>query len=297
MARPLRLQFPGGIYHVTARGNDRQAIFSDDADRSRFLIVLASVIARYRVRCHAYCLMGNHYHLLLETPDANLSVAMRQLNGVYTQRFNRRHERCGHVLQGRFGAALVGRHAHLHEVCRYIVLNPVRAGLVSHPRDWVWSSFRATAGQEPIPGFLSVEWVRALSGASSPVRALQAYVRFVEAGLAREDAAELDRIGSEHRLVPEAQSHLTDAPDDAIKRCVEIPRAQRFATRPSLRDLFRDVTTRRERDTRAVAAVREHGYSMREVGDFLGRHYITVSRALARADGLRPTEKMSECKT
>ena len=107
MARPLRLPLPGGIYHVTARGNDRQAIFEGDADCSLFLIVLASVVTRYRVRCHAYCLMGNHYHLLLETPEGNLSAAMRQLNGVYTQRFNRRYERCGHVLQGRFGAQLV----------------------------------------------------------------------------------------------------------------------------------------------------------------------------------------------
>lgn len=103
MARPLRLQFPGGIYHVTARGNDRRPIFEDDDDRARFLTVLASIVARYHVLCHAYCLMGNHYHLLLETPEANLSLAMRQLNGVYTQRFNRRHERCGHLLQGASG--------------------------------------------------------------------------------------------------------------------------------------------------------------------------------------------------
>jgi REP element-mobilizing transposase RayT len=174
--------------------------------------VLASVVVRYRVRCHAYCLMGNHYHLLLETPEGNLSVAMRQLNGVYTQRFNRRHERCGHVLQGRFGAQLVDGHAYLHEVCRYIVLNPVRAGLVSPPRDWPWSSFRATAGEAPVPGFLTVDWLLDLSGAPSHAAA--------------------------------------------------------------------------GRDARSVAAVRDHGYAMREVADFLGRHYVTVSRALARVDGL-----------
>ena len=196
MARPLRLQFPGGIYHVTARGNDRQAIFADDADRSRFLIVLAFVVERYRVRCHAYCLMGNHYHLLLETPDANLSAAMRQLNGVYTQGFNRRHERCGHLLQGRFGAHVVDGQSYLYEVCRYIVLNPVRAGLVSHPRGWVWSSFRATAGQTPAPGFLTVGWVRALSGLRSPLAAAQAYVRFIEAGLGDDRDAAVARLES-----------------------------------------------------------------------------------------------------
>ena len=104
MSRPLRLQIPGGIYHVTARGNARRAIFEDDDDCARFLTVLAGTVARYRVLCHAYCLMGNHYHLLVQTLEANLSLAMRHLNGVYTQGFNRRHERCGHVLQGRFAA-------------------------------------------------------------------------------------------------------------------------------------------------------------------------------------------------
>ena len=129
MSRPLRLQIPGGIYHVTARGNARRPIFEDDDDCARFLIVLASTVARYRVLCHAYCLMGNHYHLLVQTPEPNLSLAMRQLNGVYTQRFNRRYGRCGHVLQGRFGAQLVDGDAYLREVCRYILLT--RYGLVS----------------------------------------------------------------------------------------------------------------------------------------------------------------------
>jgi REP element-mobilizing transposase RayT len=285
MARPLRLQFPGGIYHVTARGNDRRAIFADDADCSPFLIVLASVVVRYRVRCHAYCLMGNHYHLLLETPEGNLSVAMRQLNGVYTQRFNRRHERCGHVLQGRFGAQLVDGHAYLHEVCRYIVLNPVRAGLVSHPRDWPWSSFRATAGEAPLPGFLTVDWLRDLSGAPSHAAAVRAYGRFVEAGLSQDGAA-LDRLESKPALGDAASVRRLVERAPATARSTEIPRAERFVSRPSLEEIFTGVATRAERDARSVAAVRDHGYAMREVADFLGRHYVTVSRALARADGL-----------
>src|SRR6266568_4263905 len=107
MARPLRIEFPGGLYHVTARGNGRLAIFADDTDRERFLLVLTSVVSRYHVLCHAYCLMDNHYHMLLETPEANLSRAMRQLNGVYSQAFNRRHQRPGHVLEGRFHARVV----------------------------------------------------------------------------------------------------------------------------------------------------------------------------------------------
>jgi len=107
MARPLRLEFPGGIYHVTARGNERRWIFRDDADRLAFLDVLARVLDRFGWLCLAYCLMGNHYHLLVETPRPNLARGMRQLNGVYAQRFNRRHNRVGHLTQGRYGAVLV----------------------------------------------------------------------------------------------------------------------------------------------------------------------------------------------
>jgi REP element-mobilizing transposase RayT len=290
MARPLRLQFPGGLYHITARGNDRQAIFADDADCSVFLIVLASVVARYRVRCHAYCLMGNHYHLLLETPDGNLSGAMRQLNGVYTQRFNRRHERCGHVLQGRFGAQLVDGHAYLHEVCRYIVLNPVRAGLVSHPRDWRWSSFQATAGEGPAPGFLTVDWVRALCGPTQQAGTGAAYVRFVEAELGQEPAA-LAPLEPRSAVGGAVVVRRLNEEGRAATQCTEFPRAQRFAARPPLAHLFAGASTRAERDARAVTAVRDHGYAMKEVADFIGRHYVTVSRALAHADGLPPRRK------
>ena len=126
MARPLRLEFPHALYHVTARGNAQQDVYLDDDDRELFLCVLAEVIDRFRWICHAYCLMGNHYHLLIETPDANLSLGMRQLNGVYTQRFNRHHNRAGHLFQGRFKAILVERYSYLLELARYIVLNPLR---------------------------------------------------------------------------------------------------------------------------------------------------------------------------
>src|SRR4030042_5793823 len=129
MARPLRIEFPGAVYHVTSRGNARQTIFIDDEDRGGFLDLLSIVVERFNWICHAYCLMGNHYHLLIETPDGNLSKGMRELNGIYTQHFNRRHGRVGHVFQGRFKAILVEKDSYLLELCRYIVLNPVRAGI------------------------------------------------------------------------------------------------------------------------------------------------------------------------
>jgi len=127
MARALRIEYPGPLYHVTARGNAQQDIFLGDEDRQQFLAVLSRVVSRFHLLLHAYCLMDNHFHLLVETPEANLSEAIRQLNGVYTQAFNRRHQRVGHVLQGRFKAIVVDRDSYLLELCRYVVLNPVRA--------------------------------------------------------------------------------------------------------------------------------------------------------------------------
>jgi hypothetical protein len=240
--------------------------------------------------------MDNHYHLLLETPEANLSVAMRQLNGVYTQRFNRRHERCGHLLQGRFGAQLVDSDAYLREVCRYIVLNPVRAGLVAHPRQWRWSSFQATAGETATPGFLTVGWVQALGGAKIQTEALRRYTAFIEAGIG-ETGSPLDGFKSKAAVGDEAFLTQLDERCRRTTQSAEIPRAQRFAGRPTLSQLFRGVTSKAERNAGAVLAVRDHGYAMREVAEFLGRHYATVSRALSHADGRPPGAKMSECKT
>jgi REP element-mobilizing transposase RayT len=151
MARPLRLEFPGAVYHLTSRGNARQKIFFTDADRELFLSTLSGVVRRYHWICHAYCLMANHYHLLIETPKANLSIGMRQLNGIYTQSFNRRHHRVGHLFQGRFKAIVVEKEAHLLELCRYVVLNPVRVKGGASARSWKWSSYRATAGRSSVP--------------------------------------------------------------------------------------------------------------------------------------------------
>ena len=297
MARPLRIQFPGGLYHVTARGNGRQPIFSDDRDNDTFLFVLGAVVARYRLLCHAYCLMGNHYHLLLETPEANLSSAMRQLNGVYSQRFNRRHERPGHVLEGRFHAQIVDRDAYLHEVCRYIVLNPVRAGLVTHPTHWRWSSYRATAGEAPVPSFLTVDWVLSVGSPQGRVEAERQFKRFVgsrlgEGASSHEPEPTHSFLRADAGRVPHLRERFATA-----ATILEIPRAQRFALRPSLGELFAGDTSRRERDARCVVAVRDHGYTMKEVAEFLDLHYATVSRALAHSDGSRARQEMLDCKT
>ncbi|MDP2268422.1 MAG: transposase, partial [Deltaproteobacteria bacterium] len=159
MARPLRIEFPGAVYHVTSRGNARDRIFIDDSDREGFLSILDSVTRRYNWLFHAYCLMDNHYHLVIETIEGNLSRGMRQLNGVYTQKFNWKHARTGHVFQGRFKAILVEKESYLLEVCRYVVMNPVRAKMVERPEAWRWSNYAATAKMISAPEFLTVDWI------------------------------------------------------------------------------------------------------------------------------------------
>jgi len=159
MARPLRIEYPGGVYHITNRGNDKKTVFKDDRDRETFLKILTFVNKRYHWICHAYCLMDNHYHLMIETPDANLSLGMRQLNGVYAQARNKRCNKTGHLFQGRYKAIVIQKDMHLLEVCRYIVLNPARAKMVEKPEGWKWSSYRATEGSEaPHPCF-TVAWI------------------------------------------------------------------------------------------------------------------------------------------
>lgn len=285
MARPLRVQFPGGLYHVSARGNEQKLIFADDVDCHGFLRVLAAVVERYHILCHAYCLMNNHYHLLLETPDANLSSAMRQLNGVYSQRFNRRHSRTGHLFGGRFHAIVVERDAHLREVARYIVLNPVRAGLVADPAEWRWSSYCATVGDAPVPAFLTADWVLALSGIAERVGAQRGYRAFVSAGLDQAEGAR-GTVPSDPE-VPRPQSLVgiqVNSRSGSILR--EIPRAQRFAGRPTLNEVFSGVASRADRNARCALAVRSFGYTLRELADFLDLHYATISRVLQQSDTL-----------
>ncbi len=161
MARPLRIEFPGALYHVTSRGDRREAIFEDGEDRLLFLHTLAEVVDRFNWLCHAYCLMTNHYHLLVETPDGNLSKGMRHLNGVYTQATNRRHMRSGHLFQGRFKGIIVDKDGYLLELTRYVVLNPVRAGMVRQPGKWQRSSYRAMIGETPAPAWLATDGILA----------------------------------------------------------------------------------------------------------------------------------------
>ena len=158
MARPIRLEYPGAVYHVMSRGHERSAIFREGGDREKFHSVLGAVVGDERWELHGYCLMGNHYHLLVETPEGRLSRGVKALNGRYAQWFNWRHGRRGHLLESRFRSVLVQKDSHLMELVRYIVLNPVRAGLVERAGDWKWSSFRHYALREVGVVEIESEW-------------------------------------------------------------------------------------------------------------------------------------------
>jgi putative transposase len=181
MPRSPRLQAPGATYHVTTRGNRKQAIFVDTRDRLRFLQLLGQVVELLEWRSHSYCLMTNHYHLLIQTPGADISRGMQRLNGIYAKWFNWRHDFSGHVFERRFHDELVEGHAHLLELTRYIVLNPVRAGLEQTAGEWHWSSYNATIGRRPRPTFLTTNWVLSLFS-EDPTRARELYAEFVQAG-------------------------------------------------------------------------------------------------------------------
>ncbi|MEN6616877.1 MAG: transposase, partial [Syntrophorhabdus sp.] len=182
MARPLRVEFPGALYHVTSRGNSGQKIFHDDNDRKIFLAIIREIIERYHFILHSYCLMDNHYHLVVETPEGNLSEGMRQINGIYTQKYNRRHEKTGHVFQGRYKAIIVDKDSYLLELVRYVCLNPVRANKVQDAQDWIWSSYRAAAGIERAPAWLCVDWVLGQFSVTKR-RAEKLFIVFVNAGM------------------------------------------------------------------------------------------------------------------
>jgi len=281
MARPLRIEFPGAVYHVTARGDGRQAIFRDDADRDRFLVILGHAVSLRKWVCHAYCLMGNHYHLVIETPEANLSRGMRSLNGEYTQAFNRYHRRPGHVFQGRYKAVVVEKESHLLEVCRYVVLNPVRArGMgAKRPEDWVWSSYRATVGLAGVPSFLSTAWVLARFGRGRTA-AQARYKAFVEAG--RGGRSPLAGVRGGVVLGGGAFLEAMEPSMAGKSKITEHPRMQRHMLRPPLDGLFRREASRDKaaRNAAMREAFVEHGYTLKEIGDQTGLHYATVSRII-----------------
>ena len=281
MSRPLRIEFDGAIYHVTSRGDAREPIFITDTDHILFLDILKKTCERFNWLCYAYCLMDNHYHLVIETPDGNLSKGMRQLNGVYTQSFNKRHQRVGHVFQGRYKAILIEKESYLLQVSRYVVLNPVRAKIVESPDEWKWSSYRGTSGIEKPHAVLTIDWILRQFDKHRE-KAKKNYKEFVKSGIGRESVWEgvrgqslLGREGFVKKLIYCVKGQ------EEIK---EIPRQQRFIGRPCLETLFnkKSATNIQKRNVKIVESVEKYSYSQKEVADYLGLHYSTISRLIKK---------------
>jgi hypothetical protein len=221
--------------------------------------------------------MDNHYHLLIETPDGNLSRGMRQLNGVYTQKYNWRHSKTGHVFQGRYKAILVDKDNYLLELCRYVVLNPVRAHMVKKPEGWKWSSYKATAGLRTVPEYLIVDWILSYFSKNKS-EAQKLYRRFVREGIATEspwDELQGQILLGEEGFIEKCKNVLSDKEYHR-----EIPRSQRYLNRPRLSKIFEKADNKEERNKRMHAAHTKHDYTLKEIADHLGIHYSTASKAI-----------------
>lgn len=283
MSRPIRIEYAGALYHVTSRGDRRENIFEDGEDRVVFLDILSTVIDRYEWLCHGYCLMDNHYHLIIETRDANLSKGMRQLNGIYTQTFNRHHARVGHVFQGRYKAILVDKDNYFLELNRYVELNPVRAGMVKQPVQWQWSSYRARLGKTGCPAWLTTDEV--LSQFSRQrATARKRYEEFVAQGIGQaslwRELSQQIYLGDEGFIKKQLRKVKTSRSKDTLN---EVPRVQREQAVKPL-----DYFDKRNRDKKlAMAKAYQTGrYSQKQIGDYFGVHYSTVSRAIKALERL-----------
>lgn len=277
MARPLRLEFPGALYHVTSRGDHQEAIYRDDHDRQAWLDTLQLVCRRFNFTVHAYCQMTNHYHLLVETTDGNLAQGMRQLNGIFTQRFNRHHALAGHLFQGRYKAILVQKESHLLEVSRYVVLNPLRAGSIATLDDWAWSSHFAMLGRAPAPAWLATDFLLGHFG-TERAPAIDAYARFVMAG--RDVASPLKN--ARHAVLLGGADFMARHRLRTLSHGLEdLARVQRRALLLSLAEYQARFPAVDEAMARAYLST---AYTMAQIGAHFGVSPRTVSRALRKFD-------------
>ena len=282
MSRPLRVEYPGALYHVISRGNAYQNIYLDDSDRIKFLEWLTNSVKLYNLIIHAYCLMDNHYHLLIETVDANLSKAMRDINGNYTQWFNARHTSVGHLFQGRYKAFVLEKETYLLEVARYIVLNPVRARLVDHPRDYQWSSYKFTGESKNSPELLHTGWILNFFD-KEQTTAKRKYRKFIADGFDCHDPH--DKVKNGFLLgSPQFISWIWELQTNGSEIIKEHPREQRIVGRPTLEELFKDVKTKRQRDDLIKLARFRCGYLTTEIAKHIELDRSVVGKISRKTD-------------
>lgn len=282
MARPLRIEYPGAFYHVTSRGNEQKDVFKSKKDREQFLTYLESAVERYGAVIHAYCLMSNHYHLLLETPVGNLSQIMRHINGAYTTYFNVKRKRAGHLFQGRYKAILVEADEYAAELSRYIHLNPVKAEMVTKPEEYIWSSYRQLIGMAEKPAWLTTSFVLGFFGGKRGK-----YREFVNDGIRNENESLLTKViastilGNPDFVLEVAGKHLGE------KRADRNMPAVRVLNRPGIDEIKRVVgmVVKDENLAKKVSLFFCHRYSgarLREIGEHFGLGDAAVTQASRR---------------
>ncbi|WP_374357916.1 transposase [Pseudoduganella danionis] len=273
MTRPLRIEFDGALYHVTTRGDRCEFIYHDDIDRNCWLDILTQVCARFDFVIYAYCMMGNHFHLLIETRKAHLAQGMRQLNGIYSQTFNRRHQLVGHVFQGRYTAILCQKESYLQELARYIVLNPVRAQLVKSVDEWNWSSHRYVMGAVPCPQWLNTTALLSHFG-NDLQRAKDSYYKFVLQGLnAGRPMEQLRHQLHLGELAPQVKAELVEA----ALQSHDILRAQKGALHRRLSEYF---TASQSTEAAIIQAHQSLSFSMSEIARHCGFSRRKVGRII-----------------
>ena len=275
MARPIRIEYAGALYHVTSRGDRREDIYLNDADRTDWLEVLGQTCKRFNWVVHAYCQMSNHYHLLVETVDGNLSKGMRQLNGVYTQHFNQRHGQVGHLFQGRYKAILVQQDNYLLELSRYIVLNPLRikTKIVECIGQWTWSSYPAVMRLATAAEWLDTNWLLNQFGKQrKPAR--RKYHEFIMQGLGLPSPLKETR----HQLILGDEAFVEQFRNTkSVDQLRETSMAQKRSQALALSEYETNYKTRNEAMAKAYYS---GAYTMREIAEYFAVHYMTVSRAV-----------------
>jgi REP element-mobilizing transposase RayT len=291
MARPLRIEFSGAVHHVTSRGNERRAIFRSDRDRKAFLRLLGETARRFRWSVTAYVLMTNHFHLVIQTPEPNLSRGMQWLNGSYAGWFNHVHKRAGHLFQGRFHAYLIEKETYLAEVLRYVVLNPVRARMVERPEAYRWSSYRATAGLESAPDWLDRAAALEMFAPAEDV-AEREYRAFV---LAKIDSAERlwDQVTNAIYLGTQTWAKRIRHAVESKLRSSDHPKAQRAVGRPAMDVIVRTVARVAEASPEEVRSRRAG--PLRRLIAWIGWHEGLVTlRSIAASLRLRSEGYVSD---
>jgi putative transposase len=283
MARRHRILFEGAVYHVMARGNRKEQIFVDDVDRNRFLRIIAVGTEKLGAECYGYCLMGNHYHLVMRTPRANIPSVMQHIDGLYTQYENWRHRTTGHVFEARYTAILVDDTAYLRNALSYIFRNPVSAGFVKDPAQWRWSSYRATMGLAAPQKFVTVKWLRTLFEAST----LDESRKLLAEHVSKEPEGYADLVRGVAEGPHEFKKRIRKVIGATLYRA-ELPRSYRAMARPSLRELFTSGT-RADRREAILRAHVVHGYLLVEIARYLKLHPTTISRIVNESGSYRLT--------